>query len=219
MAQDQWKIGGVSSDDAPVPRAGRAGAPESAGLLHSRGERGQFMLAFVAGLVGVAAIAATAFVFSETQRELRRLSGEIAQIKISLELFARNQTNAPAAPELGELEARLTVLESVWRSGSQADGTSLPVLPVPPGPSAVSDGDCLPAGTRFLVTAGDRYPVCGTQGMVEVLSVGAVDIAFGDGTAVAIGGSTTLANTSCTLGVLSANADGLSGYGEIRVNC
>ena len=34
------------------------------------------------------------------------------------------------------------------------------------GPSAQSDGDCLPPGTRFLVTTGDRFPVCGTQGVV-----------------------------------------------------
>jgi hypothetical protein len=175
-------------------------------------------IAVLSILFGLGAIVASAWVYSEAQRDLRQLASDVAQLRVSLELFARQQTEAP---DVGEVYARLMEIEqSVREAIASIPETTAPVTPsLGLGPSAQSDGDCLPPGTRFLVTTGDRYPVCGTQGVVEILSVGALDIALGDGSAVAIGGSTTLANTSCTVSVLSANADGMSGYGEIRVNC
>jgi hypothetical protein len=175
-------------------------------------------IAVLSILFGLGAIVASAWVYSEAQRDLRQLASDVAQLRVSLELFARQQTEAPDA---GEVYARLMEIEqSVREAIASIPETTAPAMPpLGLGPSAQSDGDCLPPGTRFLVTTGDRYPVCGTQGVVEILSVGALDIALGDGSAVAIGGSTTLANTSCTVSVLSANADGMSGYGEIRVNC
>jgi hypothetical protein len=172
---------------------------------------------------GLGAMVASAWVYSEAQRDLRQLLSDLAQMRVSLELFARQQT---AGPDLDEVYGRLQQVEQSVRDAIAAIPTpqdtsaGVPAIPsVGLGPSAQSDGDCLPPGTRFLVTTGDRYPVCGTQGVLEILSVGALDIALGDGSAIAIGGSTTLPNTSCTVSVLSANADGMSGYGEIRVNC
>ena len=43
------------------------------------------------GLVGVAALGASAWVYSETQRDIMRLSTDIAQFRLSLELFGRQQ--------------------------------------------------------------------------------------------------------------------------------
>ncbi len=203
----------------PVPEIDgeRLAVPPPAGM-----NRIIVAIAALSILFGLGAIMTSAWVYSEAQRDLRQLATDVAQLRVGLELFARQQT---AAPDVGEVYARLMEVEQSVRealsSAPQGAGAgTAPALPsIGLGPSAQSDGDCLPPGTRFLVTTGDRYPVCGTQGVVEILSVGALDIALGDGSAVAIGGSTTLANTSCTVSVLSANEDGMSGYGEIRVNC
>lgn len=205
----------------PVPEIDgeRLAIPPPAGM-----NRIIVVIAALSILFGLGAIMTSAWVYSEAQRDLRQLATDVAQLRVGLELFARQQT---AAPDVGEVYARLMEVEQSVRealaSAPQGAGTGAGTTPALPsiglGPSAQSDGDCLPLGTRFLVTTGDRYPVCGTQGVVEILSVGALDIALGDGSAVAIGGSTTLANTSCTLSVLTANEDGMSGYGEIRVNC
>src|SRR5690606_34101701 len=94
----------------------------------------------------------------------------------------------------------------------------LPPLPVA-GDSAPASGDCLPTGTRFLVSSGDSYPVCGTSGVV---AIGAVDngfIALADGTVIAAGGTIGLPDTNCMIGVVSAGEDGMTGFAEIRVSC
>ncbi|MCR6672139.1 hypothetical protein [Devosia ginsengisoli] len=49
------------------------------------------VLSFVVGLVGIAAIGASAWFYSETQREIVRLSTDIAQLRVSIELFGRQQ--------------------------------------------------------------------------------------------------------------------------------
>jgi hypothetical protein len=179
---------------------------------------------FFVGLLAVGAIAASAWVYADTQRDIRRVANEIAQIKLSLELFNRQSrlTGGTGGGEaLQALENRLAILEESWR-GAPQPGAGIAAQPAAAPTDAAAGGaagDCIPSGTRFLVTAGDRYPVCGTSGTIEVLSVGALEVTFGDGTAIAMGGSAVLPGTSCTVAVLSASGEGLSGYGELRVNC
>lgn len=179
------------------------------------------VLGFVGGLVGVAALGAAAWVHADTRREIVRLSTDIAQIRLSLELFNQQQGTAPEAqPEnaaLTDLANRLAILEQNWRTGPP----SAPAGGTPPSPAtaaASSEGDCLPTGTRFLVTAGDRYGVCGTGAAVSVASVDEGFITLADSTVIAAGGTFPLAGTSCMLGVVSAGPE-LAGYAEIRVTC
>jgi len=206
---------------APQPRL-EDDAVQGAEPPVARPNRLVLSIAVLSIVFGLGAMVASAWVYSEAQRDLRQLSSDLAHMRVSLELFARQQTEGG---DLDEVYGRLQQVEQSMRDAIAAIPTqqgapgTTPIPVVGLGPSAQSDGDCLPPGTRFLVTTGDRYPICGTQGVLEILSVGALDIALGDGSAVAIGGSTTLPNTSCTVSVLSANADGMSGYGEIRVNC
>ena len=179
------------------------------------------VLSFVVGLVGVAALCASAWVYSETQREVVRLSTDIAQLRVSLELFGRQQ-GTPSGTDtvnLQDLSNRLAILEESWRSApAAAPQTALPELPDAID-TTVSDGDCLPTGTRFLVGAGDSYPICGIAGTVEI---GAVDNGFltlRDGTVIAAGGNIGLPGTNCMIGVVSAGEGGMTGFGEIRVTC
>lgn len=186
------------------------------------------VLSFVVGLVGVAALFATGWVYTETQRDIARLSTDIAQIKLSLELFGRQErANGPTAtPDnagLQDLSNRLAILEESWRSGAaNAQPSTLPALPgetTAPAATTASDGDCLPTGTRFMVAAGDRYTVCGTTGTVEI---GAVDngfISLADGTVIAQGGNIGLPGTQCMIGVLPSEGGAISGFAEIRVTC
>ena len=188
------------------------------------------ILAFVVGLVGVAAIGANAWTYSETQRDLARLSTDIAQIKLSLALFGQQQAAQPAAvtppavddTSLTDITNRLDILEQNWRSGATAAAVpgpaTLPPLPAS-GEAVASGGDCLPTGTRFMVAAGDSYPICGTTGKVEI---GAVDngfITLADGTVIAQGGTIGLAGTRCMVGVVPSDGGSISGFAEIRVTC
>jgi hypothetical protein len=181
------------------------------------------VLSFVVGLVGIAAIGAATWVYVETQRDIDRISTDIAQIRLSLELFGQmNQArDVTAGGDAGlvDLANRIAILEQSWRG---AEGTAAdPALATTaaPTPPAASAGDCLPTGTRFLVTSGDSYPVCGIAANVEI---GAVDNGFlslADGTIIASGGNIGLPGTNCMIGVVSAGEDGMTGFAEIRVTC
>lgn len=180
------------------------------------------LLSVVVGFVGVIALGTSAWVYGETRREVVRLSTDIAQFRISLELFARQQATPSSTDNAGltDIANRLAILEESWRSEPAAVSVP-PETPAPAtaGTSAPSDGDCLPTGTRFLVAAGDSYPVCGVSGTVEI---GAVDngfISLADGTVIAAGGNIGLPGTACMIGVVSAGQDGMTGFAEIRVTC
>lgn len=178
------------------------------------------VLSFVVGLVGIAALGASAWVYTETQREIVRLSTDMAQLRVSMELFARQQgaISGTDGESLADLSNRLSILEESWRD---APATATAAPPAASGNAtantAASEGDCLPSGTRVLMAAGDSYPICGIAGEV---SIGAVDngfISLADGTVIAAGGNIALAGTGCMIGVVSAGD--VTGFAEIRVTC
>lgn len=181
------------------------------------------VLSFVVGLVGIAALGASAWVYSDTQREVVRLSTEIAQLRVSLELFGQ-QRAAPSGDDsaaLTDLSNRLAIIEESWRNGPVA-APPVEALPATPAvtPAATADSsDCLPSGTRFMVAAGDRYPVCGTGAVVEIGSVDDGFISLSDGTVIAQGGNIALPNSNCMIGVVQSDGAAISGYAEIKVSC
>ncbi len=181
------------------------------------------LLGIVAGLVGLAALGASVWVYTETQRDIVRLSTDIAQIRLGLELYGRQQEGPAGADAQGldELANRLAILEENWRS---APATSTPALPELPAPAATaapaaSGGDCLPPGTRFMVAAGDRYPVCGTGAVVEIGGVDNGFISLADGTVIAQGGNIALPNSACMIGLVPSDGGSITGFAEIRVTC
>lgn len=188
------------------------------------------ILSFVVGLVGIAALGATAWLYAETQREIVRLSTDIAQIRLSLELFGQRQpvaaASATGSDSLLDLSNRLAILEQSWR-GAASTGTpaaapsALPTLPgeAAPADAVATGGDCLPPGTRFMVSAGDSYAVCGTTGSVDIAAVDQDFITLGDGTVIAQGGTVGLPGTQCMIGLMPSDGGGISGFAEIRVVC
>ncbi len=187
------------------------------------------ILSFVVGLVGIAAIGAAAWVYVETQRDIARISTDIAQFRLSLELYGqRNLAGDTATGSDGgllDLSNRIAILEQNWRNSIVAPGdatdqaTPTTGFTPPPAQPVASDGDCLPTGTRFLVTSGDSYPVCGIAGSVEIGGVDNGFLSLADGTIIASGGNIGLPGTACMIGVVSAGEDGMTGFAEIRVTC
>jgi hypothetical protein len=165
--------------------------------------------------MGTAGLGLAAWTQMEGQKEILRLSTELAQLKVSLDLYARN---AGTAPEVTELSERLSALEQTARGAS----VPLPGLSeaATPAASTGSTEDCLPPGMRLLVAAGDSYPICGQPAEVRVSFVDNGYITLADGTSVASGGTTPLpGHPACTLAVTSGGDEGLTGYAEIRVSC
>ena len=176
------------------------------------------LLSFAVGLVGVAAIAAAAFTYADTRREIVRLSTDLAQLRLTLDLIRQGGTvpvaGSPDSGQIAALENRIAILEETWRTTPATPPATAPVAAAP-----ASDGDCLPRATRFLVSAGDSWPVCETGAVVEVASVEPGYLTLLDGSVVAAGGNFPLLGSTCMLAVLSAGTADLSNYAEIRVTC
>jgi hypothetical protein len=209
---------------AEESRAPRRGDKAKGG--RRRRMRASTLLSMVSALVGVAALAASGWVYSQTHREVLRLATDVAQLRISLDLYAQRSGAAPTAAsggptsaELSDLSNRLSIIEQNMRGGAVAP--SVPSLPAITGGAETSegDGDCLPPGMRILVASGDSYDICGTTGSITVSAVDNGYLTLSDGNIIASGGTLPLAGTNCMLGVTSGGDEGLTGFAEIRVSC
>lgn len=223
-------------ETSPIPAVPKSDIGGHSAIRQERAPIWPQVLTFVVGLAAVASIGAVAWVYADMHREIVRVSTDIAQLRVSLELYGRQAGAAGTAPtalpstgedgaQLLDLSNRLSILEQNWRGQAPAAGALDPSrLPDLPGTGATAatagaQSDCMPQGTRFLVSAGDNYPVCDSTGKVEVLAVDAGYVSFVDGTIVPAGGSAILTGTRCTLAVTSSGADGMTGYAELRVSC
>lgn len=210
----------------------RLGAPEKREAMSAsatpkrRRLRAGTALGGVATVVGLVALGASAWVYTEMQREMLRFSTEMAQLRLSLDLYVQRDAAAPVAETaaavddtaLLALANRLAILEQNWRGVSGAAPAAVPAASGPTA-SAESDGDCLPSGMRLLVAAGDVYPVCGTEATIEVMNVSNGYISLTDGTTVASGGTVPLTGTACMIAVTSGGDEATTGFAEIRVSC
>lgn len=222
--RDSAEIAGLSPDmrvgAGHEPDARPASLPYDSAPRPARPSRLPLVLSLAAALVGGLALAASLWVYAETRQEALRLSTEIAQLRVSLDLYGRGNAataSTTSAPDTGlaDLASRIAILEQSWRSGAAAATTT---APTPPANVAQGD-DCLPAGMRLLVTAGDRYPICGMDANIEIAGVDNGYVTLNDGTIISSGGSMPLPDTTCTISLTSSGDEGITGYGEIRVNC
>lgn len=175
----------------------------------------------IAGMSLVAAIVAIGLGYwqvNEINREMLRVSTEIAQLRVSLDLYARGRpANADTAETLAALADRLAALEQAPIVPAAA---AAPVAAAPALPAVTESGeDCLPPGMRLLVAMGDNYAICGQPASIEVGMVDDGYITLVDGTTIPSGGSMPLPESACTVAVTSSGDEGLTGYAEIRVSC
>lgn len=207
------------------------------------------VLVVVLGALVLSLTAMMAWLYSETRTSRDKSVSEMAQLKLSIELYGRQYTaSATSLAELNAtlrgLETRLAGLEESLAEMSTAtreipgvdqdappDSDELDVevsieqatLPEPastPQPRATTgSADCVSRNSNFLVAAGDIFLVCGTNSWIAVSDVGAQRISFADGRSAYVGRSVPLDGTNCRVMVRSANAAWLAGFGELQINC
>ncbi|WDR04691.1 hypothetical protein PSQ90_10175 [Devosia rhodophyticola] len=207
-----WTLPGVTKSDTGANTPPEQ--PPARPSLH------QTILLLAVGLVGLTAIIACVWVYTDTRREVLRLATEVAQLRLSLDLYVQQKPGTAAVnPDaMLNLQNRLAILEDSWRNQSSP-------VPAITAPAAVATGtataqdDCMPQATKFLVSSGDSYPLCNTTGVISVLTVSPDRVSFTDGTVIPAGGNGLLSGTNCRITVLSSEADGLSGYAELRASC
>lgn len=212
MRSPEVKVEPAHWRDLDAPRSGRPAARDL-----SRPRRLSSVLAFGAVLLAMSALAFAGWIYAEGQREILRLSTELAQLRVSLDLYIRNGSGE--AVDLTAMTDRLAALEQ----RVSGEDVPMPAAPTPATPETTSaadaNADCLPEGMRLLVAAGDSYPICEQSAVVSVSFVDNGYITLDDGTSVASGGTMPLPGSACTLAVTSGGDEGLTGYAEIRVTC
>lgn len=194
------------------------------------------LIPFLAALVALVAIAGMVAVELNSRAARAELAREVADLKAALGQGAPAGSAAATVPpevtaQLSALTERLTGLEADLKTLETASASApaatpgLATLPAPVAPEAQSAAvidpslptkDCIPLGTRFIVTPGESYPMCQSTAVVKVgvITSDTVDVQ-GAGSIVRTGFA-TLAGTKCTVMVFSADA---AGFGELRVTC
>lgn len=191
---------------------------------------------FLAAFVGLIALAGAVVAQMSSEARTQAVTSEIAAVKASLEALTQTASSgAPAddgtAEGLLALQDRMNRLESDWQTQKDAVAVAVPTAPAVAAPGAAPASqptetaaidpnlpttDCIPLGTRFMVTPNETYPLCQSKQQVKVGAItgDAVDVA-GAGTIVETGFG-NLGGSNCTVMVFSADP---AGFAELRVTC
>jgi hypothetical protein len=194
------------------------------------------VIPFLAAFVGLIALAGAVTAQLSAEARTQAVATEIASMRSSIDALAQGTAALPApaaddgtAEGLLALQDRMARLETDWQAQKDL-ALTLPTLPavdpaaapadVPAQAAAIDPDlpttDCIPLGTRFMVTPNETYPLCQSREQVQVgmITADTVDV-IGAGTIVETGFG-ALAGTTCTIMVFSADA---AGFAEMRVSC
>jgi hypothetical protein len=186
------------------------------------------VIPFLAAFVGLIALAGAVTAQLSAEARTQAVTAEIAALRSTIEQFGKDTalaspTEDGTAEGLLALQDRMNRLEADW--AAQEDRAAL--LPAAPAALAAPEQaaavdpnlpttDCIPLGTRFMVTPNETYPLCQSRQQIKVglITGETVDIE-GAGSVVETGFG-TLAGSSCTVMVFSADP---AGFAELRVTC
>jgi hypothetical protein len=193
------------------------------------------VIPFLAAFVGLIALAGAVTAQMSAESRTQAVSAEIASVKASIDQLVQGTASlpAPAAADDGTaagllaLQDRMNRLETDWQAQREL-AASLPAAPAAADPAAAPSDqpvaidpnlpttDCIPLGTRFMVTPNETYPLCQSKQKVQVgMITGDTVEVIGAGTIVETGFG-AMAGSTCTVMVFSADA---AGFAEMRVTC
>ncbi len=180
--------------------------------------------------MGLIALGGAVIVQMDGSARSRAVLEELGKVRTSIEGLEQRADALAAADDDGTaagllaLQDRMNRLEADWQTQQQA-AAALPAAPAPGGEAATASTeidpslpttDCIPLGTRFMVTPNETYPLCQTKTELKVgmITGESVDIT-GAGQIVETGFG-AIVGTGCTVMVFSAEAEG---FAEVRVTC
>lgn len=188
------------------------------------------LIPFLAAIVGLVALAGAVAVQLNTDAKTRAVTEAVVALQASVDALGKRADSlaAPAddgtAAGLLALQDRMVKLEADWTT-QQAAAAAAPVAPGGLAPASTTTAevdpslpttDCIPLGTRFMVTPGESYPICQSKAVVRTgLITGDTVSIEGTGEVVETGFG-NIAGTSCTIMVFSADE---AGFAEVRVTC
>jgi hypothetical protein len=196
------------------------------------------VIPFLAAFVGLIALAGAVTAQLSSEARTRAVAAELASMRSSIDALAQQgpailpsvDADDGTAEGLLALQERMSRLEADWQAQREL-AAAQPAAPAASDPAAapadqptpvaaidpnLPTTDCIPLGTRFMVTPNETYPLCQSRQKVQVgmITADSVDV-VGAGTIVETGFG-ALAGSTCTIMVFSADA---AGFAEMRVNC
>lgn len=187
------------------------------------------LIPFLAAIVGLVALAGAVAVQLNTDAKTKAVTDMIAELRVSVDDLGKRAA-APAVPVddgtaagLLALQDRMVKLEGEW-ADRQAAAAATPATdaaaPATTASAAIDPNlpttDCIPLGTRFMVMPGESYPLCQSKAVVKTGAITADTVTIEGVGPVVETGFGTIAGTSCTVMVFSADE---AGFAEVRVTC
>lgn len=189
------------------------------------------LIPFLAAIVGLVALAGAVAVQLNTDAKTKAVTDAVVALQASVDALGK-RAEAPATPiddgtaaGLLALQDRMVKLEGEW-TAQQAAAAAAPAaraaLAAGDAPATAEidpnlpTTDCIPLGTRFMVTPNESFPICQSKAVIKIgmITADTVDI-DGIGQVVETGFG-NIAGTSCTVMVFSADE---AGFAEMRVTC
>jgi len=187
------------------------------------------IIPFLAALVGLVALAGAVMVQVNVTGQNDAIRAEIAEARQELRLVVQRSENLSTRLDaLGEgggdgtAEALLALQDRLVKLETAAGGAAaVAVAPAPAATTAPIDpslpvSDCIPQGTRFMVTVGDSFPICQSTIVVTASAISADMTALDNGVTLVMGTPAPLPGGGCTASLLSSDA---AGFAELRVDC
>ncbi len=189
------------------------------------------LIPFLAAIVGLVALAGAVAVQINADAKtaavtvaMAELESSVAALSSRADALATDDDDGTAAGLLA-LQGRMNKLEGEWTE-QQAALAAAPIVPPAADTTAVTETaaidpnlptiDCIPLGTRFMVTPNESFPMCQSRAVVKTGPITS-DTVYIDGTGPVVEtGFGNLPGTSCTIMVFSADE---AGFGEVRVTC
>ncbi|MBN9311103.1 hypothetical protein [Devosia sp.] len=188
------------------------------------------VIPFLAALVGLVALAGAVAVQLNADARTAAVMAAVAELRASVDALG-TRTDALAAPAndgiaagLLALQDRMNKLEGEW-GAQQAAVASAPAA-APATAEAVTTTadvdptlpttDCIPLGTRFMVTPNETFPLCQSKAVVKTGPITADTVYVEGPGSVVETGFGSLPGTTCTIMVFSADE---AGFAEVRVTC
>lgn len=189
------------------------------------------LIPFLAALVGLVALAGAVVVQTNVTAQNEAIRGEIASARQAMDLVVQRtehlSTRLDAADEPaddGTAEALLALQERMVRLEEAARAAPL-AAPAPLVPAETADRpidpnlpstDCIPQGTRFMVTLDSDNPICQSRIVITAAAISAEMVALDNGVTLVPGTPSPLPGGACTASLLTTDA---AGFAELRVDC
>lgn len=185
------------------------------------------IIPFLAALVGLVALAAAVVVHESARSENRAVLAEVEKLRQEMSVLTQRgemlSTRIDQSGDDGTADALLALQDRIAKleSGATTSATIPAPLELGQQPSQPVDpnlpsSDCIPAGTRFMMSTGDSFPICQTNVVVGASTISGDMVALDNGVTLVPGTPVPMPGGGCTASLLSADA---AGFAELRVDC